>query len=390
MFFNFHLPTVSYILFGAALLCIACIAIVYCRRLSAISRAKKTAAGAEPSADMPFASIIVYARNESDTLHKNLGAILSQDYPAGYEVIVVNDGSSPETNMVVSGLKVSHPNLYLTFTPNGARNLSRKKLGLTLGIKAAKGQVVIITDANTTPLSDRWLASMMQPFADHSVEVVLGLGRYTRPDRLAGHYTRIFDQAADSATWLAAALTGHPYRGCGFNLAYRRQLFFDNKGFSSSLNLRNGDDDIFVNEITNGANTAVQLADEALAEKNLYPFAKASRGIRVSHAFTGRHLPRASRRIMASGEWAMWIAILCAAAGVVTGDCLNAWPWILAAVLVLAMWTMVAASWHSVLHACQMPHLVAHLPLAAMTRPWRNAMANLRSHSAAAAHYTWQ
>lgn len=390
MFFNFDLPSISYILFGCAFLCIVYIGAAYCRRLRSIIRAKKAATCAEPSPGMPFASVVVYACNDSDTLLRNLEAILSQDYPAGFEVIVVNDGSSPEINMAVSALKVSHPNLYLTFTPNGARSLSRKKLGLTLGIKAAKGPVVVITDADTRPLSHLWLANMIHPLTDSTVDVVLGLGRYARPGQLAGNYTRIFDQAADTATWLVSALSGRPYRGCGFNMAYRRQLFFDNKGFSSSLNLRNGDDDIFVNEITHGNNTVVQLADESLTEKQLYPFVKASRDIRVSHAFTGRHLPMASRRVMAWGEWSIWIAIVCSTAGVVTGGYSNAWPWILAAVLMLGMWIIVAAAWHGALAACKVPHLSVHLPLAAMTRPWRNAIVNLRSHSEGAAHYTWQ
>ncbi len=390
MHFDYNLPVISYILFGAALLCFAYILIFYCRRLRSICRTKNAAEPATPSPNMPGASVIVYACNESDSLRKNLKEILRQDFPAGYEVIVVNDGASPETNMAVSELKAAHPNLYLTFTPNGARNVSRKKLALTLGIKAAKGSVVVITDAATLPAGDKWLAKMMQPFADSNTEVVLGIGRYAQPSRLRGNYTRIFDQAADCAAWVAAALVGHPYRGCAFNMAYRRQLFFDNKGFSSSLNMRNGDDDIFVNEITRADNTAVQLAEESWAEKELQPYAKACREIRASHAFTGRHLPKASRRIMAAGEWAIWAVILLSAAAAATAGLSNAFAWAIAAVLALVSLAAVACSWHRLLSALQMPHLTALLPLQAMTRPLRNCMANLRSHSASAANYTWQ
>ncbi len=390
MILSLDLPITAYILFGASFLGIVYVIVVYCGRLRSIRRAKKLDTASGSATGLPFASVVVYARNESDTLLKNLPAVLSQDYPAGFEVIVINDGASPETGTAVSQLKVSHPNLYLTFTPNGARSLSRKKLGLTLGIKAAKGTVVVLTDANARPLGNQWLAHMMEPFASSATEVVLGIGRYARPESLLGRYTCIFDQAADTATWLAAALAGHPYRGCGFNLAYRRQLFFDNKGFSSSLNLRNGDDDIFVNEITNGANTAVRLTDESLVEKDLYPFAKASQGLRISHAFTGRKLPKASRRIMASGECAMWASLGCAAAGIIIGGIANAWCWLLACIMLLGMWIAVAASWHSVLRSFAVPHLVFMLPWTAMTRPLRNVLVNLRSHSASASHYTWQ
>ena len=109
-----------------------------------------------------------------DRLTRLLPRLLEQRYEPGFEVIVVNEGGSVATSDVVSMLASQHRNLYLTYTPDGARSLSRKKLALMLGIKAAQNRVVVHTMATATITSPLWLASIMRHFSDPSVEVVLG------------------------------------------------------------------------------------------------------------------------------------------------------------------------------------------------------------------------
>ena len=93
----------------------------------------------------PEASIIVYSQNDPAPLENLLPVILAQNYPANFEVIVVNDGDSVDVRNTVGTLSDIHRNLYLTHTPDGARSLSRKKLGITLGIKAARHDIVVLT-----------------------------------------------------------------------------------------------------------------------------------------------------------------------------------------------------------------------------------------------------
>ena len=64
--------------------------------------------------------------------------------------------------------------------------------------------------------------------------------------------------------YLGFALAGSPYMGIGRNLAYRKSLFFDRKGFSAHLSLRRGDDDLFVNQVACRDNTRVETDPAAV------------------------------------------------------------------------------------------------------------------------------
>lgn len=121
-------------------------------------------------------SVIICARDEYENLREFLPDILSQDYPE-YEVIVVNDGNDEDTELLLSDLKKVYTHLRSTFVPDGAKNLSTKKLALTLGIKAAKYDWLLFTDADCVPVSKNWIASMARNFSEKT-EFVLGYGAY--------------------------------------------------------------------------------------------------------------------------------------------------------------------------------------------------------------------
>ena len=106
--------------------------------------------------ELPPLSVVICARNESENLRRNLPTILKQDYP-DFEVIVINDGSTDESEDLLSALEEEYPNLYHSFTPDSARYISRKKLALTLGIKASKHDWLVFTEADCAPVSNQWL-----------------------------------------------------------------------------------------------------------------------------------------------------------------------------------------------------------------------------------------
>ena len=64
--------------------------------------------------------------------------------------------------------------------------------------------------------------------------------------------------------YLGFALINKPYMAIGRNMAYRKELFFKNKGFSSHLNLQRGDDDLFINEVATPFNTRVETSPNAV------------------------------------------------------------------------------------------------------------------------------
>lgn len=227
--------------------------------------AKKLNKGTETSSsnsDQPKVSVIIEAENEAEYLSELLPLILSQDYP-NFEVIVVNNGSTDETGILLERLEQEHKNLYHTFLPHSLDKYGFRKMALTLGIKAAKGDVLLFTESYSRPVSDQWIRLMTEKLTDDK-DIVLG---YSKMSRNKPFWTRIaaFDNLLFSLQYLSTSLKNSPFTGTYRNLAFRRNLFFDNKGFSQFLYLENSED-TFINRVATKTNTAVCLNKESFTE----------------------------------------------------------------------------------------------------------------------------
>ena len=232
------------------------------RRVKKLRKTQSEKTEIEGEEAYPGVTVVVCAKNEARNLETYLQSLLSQDYPT-YEVIVVNDGSEDDTCDVLDRYEQQYPNLRTTFVPAGARVVSTKKLALTLAAKAAAYDYLLLIDADCRPESGKWISEMMAPFRQPGTEVVLGYGGYFYEPGLVNRLTR-YDTLYTGLLYLGAALTGHPYMGVGRNLAYSKQLFFHSGGFSDMMHHRAGDDDLFVNKVATGRNTAVVLSPESI------------------------------------------------------------------------------------------------------------------------------
>jgi poly-beta-1,6-N-acetyl-D-glucosamine synthase len=202
-------------------------------------------------------SVVICARNEAINLENNLPLILRQDYP-NYEVIVVNDCSEDNTEEVLNELKKKYNNLRSTFIRQDNKFRHGKKLAMTIGLKSACHPWVLLTDADCVPASTQWISEMQKHFTPTN-EIVLGYGAYTRKPGLLDKFVR-FDTFFIAMQYISFAIAGVPYMGVGRNLAYKRSIFFENKGFASHLNLESGDDDLFINEVIRKNNNRVEYS----------------------------------------------------------------------------------------------------------------------------------
>ncbi|MDR2086868.1 MAG: glycosyltransferase [Dysgonamonadaceae bacterium] len=209
----------------------------------------------------PPVSVIIYARNEATGLQAFLPSVLEQDYPE-YEVIVVNDDSSDNSENILKRLQAQYPHLYYTYIPQGTKNLCRKKLGLTLGIKAAKHATLLFTEADSRPVSSNWINCMSRHLNGEKT-IVLGFSALERRNALKHKYAA-FDYFFVNLQMAAMALLKIPYGANGRNLVYRKEYFDSQKGYSRRRHLPVGEDDLFVNEIATKENLAVELSPESL------------------------------------------------------------------------------------------------------------------------------
>jgi glycosyltransferase involved in cell wall biosynthesis len=280
----------------------------------------------------PGVTIVICARNEEENLECFLPSILEQKYP-NYEVVVVNDCSSDNSDMVLDRLSRKYPHLRVSTIKEDEKFTHNKKLALTVGIKAAKNDWVLLTDADCRAESDQWLASMASNF-DGGKEIVLGYGGYIVEKGFLNKLIR-FDTMFIAMHYLGFALVGKPYMGVGRNLAYRRDLFFRNKGFASHSFMDSGDDDLFVNEVATGANTAVEFRHEShtrsVPRKTFGQWVAQKR----RHITTGNRY-RASTKWWLAGEVASRFAFFASAIALIA---LLYYPFVISGI-VLARWAL--------------------------------------------------
>ena len=201
-------------------------------------------------------SVIICARNEVANLTAYLPSILNQKYQ-NFEVVVVNDRSWDGTEELLEQMAKEYAQLKIVKVLDNDKFIAGKKFAVTMGIKAAKHDWLVFTDADCLPASENWLLNMQQP-EDENVEIVLGYSPYLKKRNLLNALIR-FETFFTAVNYLSFALKGMPYMGVGRNMAYKKSLFFKNKGFAAHMHIPSGDDDLFVNAHANKYNTAIRL-----------------------------------------------------------------------------------------------------------------------------------
>jgi glycosyltransferase involved in cell wall biosynthesis len=228
--------------------------------------AKKQADNNTNNADrkLPAVSVIVVSSNEAEHIEKTLPAILEQDYP-DFEVIVVNNGSTDETDMVIKSLQIKYDRLYGTYLPLSRDHIfGRKKLAMTIGIKAAKNEVVLFTEACCMPLTNKWIYSMMSQMKQDK-DIVAGHSFfYEKPHSTASRLIA-FDNLMYCLQYMSMIIRKKPFSATYRNFALRKKLFFEHKGFASVLNYEYGEE-LFLNEIMTGENTSLCLSPDSFVE----------------------------------------------------------------------------------------------------------------------------
>lgn len=206
-------------------------------------------------------SVIICARDEADNLAKNLPGSLVQAYPTTHEVIVVNDNSYDDSKYLLEEFEHSFRQLKVVELKQEAKLIPGKKFPLSIGIKTAKYEIVLLTDADCVPASEWWIDKMQQTYDDET-EIVLGYGAYHKKKGLLNKLVR-WETFHTALQYLTYALAGKPYMGVGRNLSYKKTIFFRHKGFSAYNHVASGDDDLFINTAATKNNTKINIAPEA-------------------------------------------------------------------------------------------------------------------------------
>lgn len=233
-------------------------------------------------------SVIVCAQSEYENLQTLVPALLSQQYP-DFEIILIDDASWDKTTSYFEELELADPRIKAVFiTDDMKRNISGKKLALTLGIKAAKNELLLFTDADCIPNSEHWISEMVTPYHTHpETEIVLGYSPFSKKHNWINLVAQM-ENLFTASSYFGYALNKNPYMGVGRNLSYRKSLFFKVKGFASHHHIPFGDDDLFVQDAANSNNTAVCLSPKAFVTTKAKTSFRDWFSQKRRHNFTGR------------------------------------------------------------------------------------------------------
>lgn len=338
-------------------------------------------------AELPKVSVILSSKDGSETLGRTIDSVMAQDYP-DFEIIVVCDATHEATAVLCSRYEECG-NIRFTFIPPGSRSLSRRKLANTIGMKAAQGEIALLTSDNIEIPSTRWMRLMAKPFTERHKELTLG---YSIPDigddRGWGRWYRQFDRITCDCMWIGSALRGKAWRGDRYNMAMRRDTFFAHKGYARSINLHDGDDDLFIDEISTPDNTAVMLDRDAILSTDWGGSSKrAWKARKESREFTSRWLPKGPAVRTGILRICQWISLLCVAALAAREAWISAAA---AGLLMLALWSTEIYAYRKAAQRLGAIRLFWSLPLFILWQPVGNFFFRLGHRRRRFKNFTWQ
>ncbi len=241
--------------------------------------------------EFPAVSVIICAKNEAQNLQKYLPSILEQNYPH-FEVIVVNDASTDETQLVLANFKKKYTKLVIVNTADSKRNMLGKKFALTTGIANSQHDILLLTDADCVPSSANWIRIMVQHFTQTKnptgVAIILGYGPYYATPTLLNQCIQ-FETVYTAIQYLSFALVKMPYMGVGRNLCYHKSVFYGINGFAKHKHIHSGDDDLLIGRMANNQNTVIEINKQTFCHSEPPKTWAAWYQQKQRHLSTGKH-----------------------------------------------------------------------------------------------------
>jgi glycosyltransferase involved in cell wall biosynthesis len=241
-------------------------------------------------------SVIVCAKNEYDNLKELIPRLLKQNFPK-FEVILVDDKSSDDTYDLGIQFEKEEDNFKFVRIDSRPDHINNKKYAITLGIKAAQYEHILLTDADCIPASDQWIASMSNGFYSDNKQFVLGFSQYITTPGFLNSFIK-YETLLTAINYLGIGLLGNPYMGVGRNMAYKKSIFLKNSGFGKFRSILGGDDDLLINHHGKRKNTSIILSKNS----TVYSIPKTGLGEffrqKTRHLSVGKHYRGADKLLL--------------------------------------------------------------------------------------------
>lgn len=214
-----------------------------------------------PETSYEGVTVMIAAHNEFQNLKVLIPKLFEQDYPS-FDVMVVNDRSTDRTKRLLEEYMEIYPKLRTVSVKYTPAHVTSKKFALTLGIKVAKNDVILLTDADCLPETDQWIKLMTEPVRKEGKTFAIGFSSYELKSGFLNSWIQ-FETLLTALFYVSFGLWNRPFMAVGRNLCYRKSFFMEVKAFKGLWHIQGGDDDLFVNLYTTGKNTTIVVDPES-------------------------------------------------------------------------------------------------------------------------------
>ena len=202
-----------------------------------------------------FVSVIVAARNEETAISLLIKSLSKQTYPKNkFEIILVNDHSTDLTEVEILKLIDRYPDLSIIKKNSFGEG---KKKAITTGVEAAKGKIILTTDADCTLPVD-WIFSMSKPFKQKTHMVIGAVKISTNKTFFSEIQALEFSSVMGSG--IAMLGWNKPVMCNGASLAFRKEAFFKVGGYEGNFQIPSGDDEFLMRKIIERFPNSVRFA----------------------------------------------------------------------------------------------------------------------------------
>ncbi|RMG26482.1 MAG: glycosyltransferase [Bacteroidetes bacterium] len=197
-------------------------------------------------AGLPAVTVIIPARNEAACIGACLQSVLAQEYPPQLlQVVLINDHSTDATRDIALAIAREDPRLQVLDLQAEGIN-SYKKAAILQGMAAARGELIVQTDADCR-VPPRWVAAMVAQF-EPEVMMVSGPVRLTYGTSLLEKFQSL-ESMGLVALGAGSLAAGRPNMCNGANLAYRKAAFEAVGGYSGIDAVASGDDELLMHKM---------------------------------------------------------------------------------------------------------------------------------------------
>jgi len=215
---------------------------------------------------IPGISVVISSKNEFENLKVLIPKLLDQEYNS-YEIILIDDRSTDDTYEFAIDLDHKEEKFKLVRIDSTPDHINNKKYAITLGIRAAKFDHILLTDADCIPMSKEWISEMSRGFSSNKKKFVVGYSQYLNAEGPLNNFIK-FETLLTAINYIGIGLLGRPYMAVGRNIAYRKSFFLENNGFGKFQSVVGGDDDLLINQYAKRKNTSFILSPESTIYSN--------------------------------------------------------------------------------------------------------------------------